>query len=99
MTKAQELLELAQQLLDAAHYCTQLEKLEDHCREVARKLETIAEGELPQSSAGLADAVRNYFKLWDRCGGSEAIAADLFAAARQNMRAALADTRPDREGQ
>lgn len=41
MTK--EILELARQLLDAAHYCTQLEKLEDHCREVARKLEALAE--------------------------------------------------------
>lgn len=49
MTNDQELLKLAQQLLDAAHYCTQLEKLEDHCREVARKLEAIAERELPQS--------------------------------------------------
>jgi hypothetical protein len=43
MTKAQELENLAKQLLDAAHYCTQLEKLEDHCREVARKLQSLAE--------------------------------------------------------
>lgn len=56
-----------------------------------------ANGE-PQRSQGLTEAVSNYFKLWDRCGGSEAIAADLFATARQNMRAALSDTRPDREG-
>jgi hypothetical protein len=44
MTKDQELLELAQQLLDAAHYCTELPRLESHCREIARKLEALAEG-------------------------------------------------------
>ena len=49
MTKDQKLLELAQQLLDAAHYCTELPRLESHCREIARKLEAIAERELPQS--------------------------------------------------
>jgi len=38
----------------------------------------------------LTRAVTNYFTLWDRCGGSEAIAADLFAEARQNMRDVLA---------
>jgi hypothetical protein len=48
MTKAQELENLAKQLLDAAHYCTQLEKLEDHCREVARKLQSLAEDGEPE---------------------------------------------------
>lgn len=38
------LLDLAQQLLDAAHYCTELPRLESHCREIAQKLEALAEG-------------------------------------------------------
>jgi hypothetical protein len=38
----------------------------------------------------LAEAVTNYFELWDRCGGSTAVAAEEFADARQAMRDALA---------
>jgi hypothetical protein len=50
----------------------------------------------PKSDAkdGLADAVRNYFALWDRCGGSEAVAAEKFAEARYAMRAALRSQSP-----
>ena len=37
------LRDLAQQLLDAAHYSTKLSRLESHCRDIARKLEALAE--------------------------------------------------------
>jgi len=47
----------------------------------------------------LTRAVTDYFTLWDRCGGSEAIAADLFAEARQNMRDALAAQADQPDGQ
>ncbi len=40
----QTLNDLAKQLLDATHSCTELPSLESHCREVARKLEALADG-------------------------------------------------------
>ena len=49
MTKEKEMLELAQQLLDGAHYSTELSRLESHCREIAGKLEALAEDGEPQS--------------------------------------------------
>ena len=39
------LRELAQQLLDAAHYSTKLSQLEGHCRDIAHKIESLAEGD------------------------------------------------------
>lgn len=56
------LLELSQQLLDAAHYSTELTRLEGHCRDIARKLEDLAEAQPSHWSAGSDEPG----KLYDR---------------------------------
>ena len=58
----EQLRELAQQLLDAAHYSTELSRLEGHCRDIAHKIECLAEGSddaaatpsMPQAAQELA---------------------------------------------
>jgi hypothetical protein len=107
MTMAQELENLAKQLLDAAHYCTQLEKLEDHCREIARKLQAMAYGQ-PQSPSTTTEAitmleafVANAEKAGDTNSGDRWYRgnAQAWRQAGKLIRpiiSALSDTRPDR---
>lgn len=51
--------------------------------------EAVATAPPAAGSGALREAVTSYFRLWDCCGGSETIAAEDFAEARQAMRAAL----------
>jgi hypothetical protein len=114
MTMAQELENLAKQLLDAAHYCTQLEKLEDHCREIARKLQAMAYGQ-PQSPQAWCQPMDNgkhaprtfiiYFEDRDRgimVFDREDVARQAFEQLDTNWNCylfgAMPDTRPDRGG-
>ena len=59
----EQLRELAQQLLDAAHYSTELSRLEGHCRDIAHKIECLAEGSddaAATPSESLAGAIAEY---------------------------------------